>query len=264
MKKSNLQLSAPAEVLKGVKFGGRFLYAVSTTTLSSLAITCSVLDDRCVAISDLYLQWRLNGIRVSMIARETTMCHLGLLFDGWTGSNITTTEEMCDLPFYSHGSGLFGSPLPSIYVSRKQLDALRQVKYYNTQLTGEDAGWEYQLTVFSYAPFATLNHDILIEYDMEFSSSADPTQTLDMTWKQRQKIARSKLSFGIVWPERKAETKEEGDVLTLSDSESVDAAKCLPNSIAVTGLVRTNQAGRGGQHAVVRNSSSTPSGRSRK
>jgi len=236
MKKSSSAIQSPYEVLKGVKFGGRFLYAVSTTALSSLAVTCSVLDDRCVAASDLYLQWRLKGIRVSMIAREFTMLHLGILVDGWTGAEITSTEQMCDLPYYAHGSGLFGAPCPSIYISARELDALRQVKFYNTQLSGEDAGFEYQLTIYSYAPFATLNHDVLVEYDMEFASPCDPSQSISMPWYERQKLARAAASKGILWPERKPESKEEGDIVLVTEpgSGSVDAAKCLSNNIAGT------------------------------
>jgi len=198
--RKSFHVRSPQEVLQGIRFTGRLSYAVATTAFASLAVTCSALDDRCVAVSNLYGQYRITGVRVSMMLAQVTSAYLGVYFNSPTGSLPTTIGELADLPHFCQGSGAYGSPCPSLFIPAKDLRRYRQVEYFNTQLSASDAEFEYQFTVFSYAPFATLNHHILIEYVMEFEMPADPTSTLALNWRERQALARSK-SKGIIWPE---------------------------------------------------------------
>lgn len=197
--KASKAINSPYEVLKGIKFGGRFQYAVSTTAFAYLSGTCSNLDDRSAAVSELYSNWRMRGLRVTVMARETTMVHLAIWFNQ-PGTGATTIEELNDCPHYSCGSGLYGSPLPSLYITKRDLDKYRQIAWYNTGLSTPDNEFEYQFVLYSYAPFATLNYYVLLEYDIEYNAPCDPTTSLTMDWRERQRLAREKSSKGIIWP----------------------------------------------------------------
>jgi len=176
-------------------------------------------------MSEMYAEYRLESVKISMLARETTFCNLAVYFNLPTAAAPTTVEEMEDLPFYAQGSGLFGCPLPVIELKKKDLDHLRQVKWFNTFPSSVDNEFEFQFEIWSYAPFATLNHIVRIEYVVALNGSTDPSQSVmnrTMPWRERQKLARRK-NAGIVTPLRLplAESKyEEGSSKTLSHNDS--------------------------------------------
>lgn len=194
-------------VLKGVKFNGRYQYSVATTAFAAVPIIVSGLDDRAAALSDVYASARFAGVKIQVVPREVTEINLAVYFNSPTGSTPTSVEELQDMPFYAVGTGLYGCPVPEITITRKQLEKLRQVKWYNTQPSSTDNEFEYQFIIYSYAPFGTLNHVVKLEYMIEYAAPADPTQTVS-NWRERQRLARSK-SSGLVFHPRAKELCDE-------------------------------------------------------
>lgn len=165
-------------VLKSSKLGGRYSYAVATTAFGRFQVTLAALDDRAVYMAEMFAQYRIESVKISFVARETTMCHLAVFFNLPTAAAPTTIEEMEDCPFYANGSGLYGSPLPCVELKRKDLERLAQPKWFNTMTSSVDNEFEFQFEVWSYAPFATLNHNVRIEYVVSLTAPADPSQMM--------------------------------------------------------------------------------------
>lgn len=213
-------------ILKPCRFSGRTQYSVATTAFSRFSVIAAALDDRAANLSNVYASYRIIGVTFTVVARETTEVNLAVYFNSPTATVPTTIGELQDFPFYAQGSGLYGSPLPSISIKKHELDKLRQVKWFNTQLSSADTEFEYQFEVYAYAPFATLNYVVRIEYMVEFDASTDPNLVMQgRDWRELQRKARAQ-SFGIdferppptmVQMPRRADTpesKEEGNAHT--------------------------------------------------
>jgi hypothetical protein len=231
-------------VLKGINFSGRYQYAVSTTAFSRFRVTASALDDRASALCDTYAGFRITGIRICVVARETTEINLAVLFNGPTASVPTTVEELADMPFYAQGSGLYGCPVPCLELSKKQLAKLRQVRWYNTGVSSTDDEFEYQFEIYAYAPFATLNYVVRVEYMIEFDASADPATTLRQ-WVARQAKARAG-NVGVIYFDRpgKYTTESKSDTDDLIVVEGTKRAACDARLQPVTSPKLTVPAGQ--------------------
>jgi len=152
-------------------------------------------------MADLFGQWRLKKLNIQVIAREFTYVHLGVLVNEYHAAAPTTVEELQDLPYYMEGSGIFGAPLPSVSVTNADVKKLVQLKWYNTNTASAENEFEFFGNVYTYAPFATLNYDVLVTYTLEFGAPMDPSQAFSVSRDlDVLRIKRQNMRQGICSP----------------------------------------------------------------
>lgn len=159
---------------KPIRFSGRFVYSVATTAFTALDLHPTILDDRVINVALLYELWRPLSLKVRMNTREVTMAYCAGKFAGSETNAPATAEQIEDYPFFQLGTGLYGSALPSFEVHERHFNKNSVVKWYECDLSSLDEIFEAPFTVYSYAPFATLNHSVCLEYEFEFLNPADP------------------------------------------------------------------------------------------
>lgn len=247
-------------VLRASRLSGRYQYAVSTTAFSRFSVILAAMDDRAAMMSEIYGSWRFDGVRISIMGREHTEFNLAVYFNSPTATVPSTVEELQDLPYYAQGSGLFGCPTPAIEIKKRELDKLRQVNWFNSQLSSTDSEFEYQFEIYAYAPFATLNYVVRIEYMVSLTAPADPQSLLTSpsAWYERQSVARRN-NVGVIY--RDSRTPEEKKSKTCVGL--LDAADSEPGTVVLTtySSATSAPAGKSAPASRQNTSGSNPEGR---
>jgi len=167
-------MNTAKKMTRPVRLSGRFGLGIMTTAFGIQDVHPAILDDRAIRMALLYELWRPIKVTVSSQCRETTFCYQAARVYASESVVPTTTEQLQDYPYFAHGTGLFGAPFPSFEISQKFFTGTTPIKWYQCDLSSLVTNWEAPLTVYSYCPFATLNHDLWIEYEFEFADPADP------------------------------------------------------------------------------------------
>jgi len=167
-------MNTAKKMTRPVRLSGRFSFAVATTAFAIQDLHPAIMDDRANRMALLYELWRPIKVIVSSQCRETTFCYQAARVYASESVVPTTTEQLQDYPYFAHGTGLYGAPFPSFEVPLKFFVGTDPIKWYQCDISSLVSNWEAPLTVYSYCPFATLNHDVWIEYEFEFANPGDP------------------------------------------------------------------------------------------
>lgn len=174
--------------------GRTFITAATSQSYVIYNLTPTFFGDRSINMADMYAEWRPVSITFSSIPKATTpgvFC-LGVSYPPEGISALPTTmDEMVDFPAFAMGNGSYGCPYPKITVG-KAFFANTPLRWYNTQPTTTDPTFEYAGNLVIGQPDGpndTINHRVLVEWELEFRSMLDPAismQRMIATYQERK------------------------------------------------------------------------------
>jgi hypothetical protein len=201
-----------------------------------------------VSVSDAFQEYRFTkvNVRAWMQSTATLATTLGVAFT----PNILTVgpaaiADLQNLEDCAYGNGGFGNPWPKLVLGPRQLLAGGPVKWWRRGTTYDDT-LEKQGTVYYAAQgnFSSALAFVLIEYDVEFRTSADTAETvshaardpppLAVLWGQLQQIQRTiGISQVSVALRPDSEQKGGGDVTdAVPEEDYVVADEPPPTAVA--------------------------------
>lgn len=162
--------------------GRTYVFNSSIAQFAEIRIQPAFLGDRCIAIADLYALWRPRSVKFKAISLGTSanVC-VGHLYPDAVSAGVTTMEEFVDLPACAFGSGLFGSPQPSITLEKEYWQATSMTDWYTTSQIPNDNLLENAGVLIYGNENSTMtanNFRGVIEWEFEFKSMLDPQVSL--------------------------------------------------------------------------------------
>jgi len=169
-----------------ITYTGRYLLTDVTGSAfsSTIALSPLLLDARLVTVSDAYQEFRFTKVHVRITTGLTTVAETrALAFSPVvpttqpTGSSAF--QDMMNFTSFSCGCGLFGSPLPHLKLTRKQLCA-NGPKWFRRGTAFDDLlevqGYVYAANQFS--AYESFRMNVFIEYTVQLQAPANTGTTM--------------------------------------------------------------------------------------
>lgn len=162
--------------------GRTYVFSSGISQFTAIPLRPSALDDRCIAIADLYVMWRPKSVRFRAISLgNTANVVIAHMYPDAVTASITTMEEAIDLPAFKCGSGSFGAPLPDLYLDEQYFRSTRMTQWFTTTSVPTDTLLENAGNLWygnENSTFSTNNFRGIIEWEFEFKSMVDPQVSL--------------------------------------------------------------------------------------
>jgi len=171
--------------------GRHYLVDASASTSGYMRLQIANFGDRCVAVGDLYAEWRPISIKISSKNANTgSNWAFGHFFPDAVAAYPTTFEELVDTPAFAVGNGAFGAPLPVLHLDGKYWKSL-PTNWLTTSSTPTDALLE-NAGVIAYVnesvAFNSTNCRFLVEWVFEFRCMLDPSVSAERIIARREQL----------------------------------------------------------------------------